>query len=74
MLKLEQRQQLTTFIFDSSQYLENKVLGAGCTIKFKGKQLPNLAQMLTRIKWHPITTKIPRRIGIYIAVLNIQTV
>ena len=71
-LKLEQRQQLTTF--DFSLYLENKVLGAGCTIKFKGKQFPNLKQMLTRIKWHPITTKIPRRIGIDIAVLNIQTV
>ena len=69
---MEQREQLTTF--DSSLYLENKVLGAGCTIKFKGKQLPNPAQMLTRKKYHPITTKIPRRIGIDIAVLNIQTV
>ena len=69
---MEQREQLTAF--DSSLYLENKVHGAGCAIKFKGKQLPNLAQMLTRIKWYPITTKIPRRIGIDIAVLNIQTV
>ena len=69
---MEQREQLTAF--DSSLYLENKVHGADCTIKFKGKQLPNLAQMLTRKKYHPITTKIPRRIGIDIAVLNIQTV
>ena len=69
---MEQREQLTAF--DSSLYLENKVLGTGCTIKFKGKQLPNLAQMQIRKKWHPITTKIPRRIEIDIAVLNIQTV
>ena len=45
---MEQREQLTAF--DSSLYLENKVHGADCTIKFKGKQLPNLAQMLTRKK------------------------
>ena len=45
---MEQQEQLTAF--DSSLYLENKVHGAGCTIKFKGKQLPNLAQMLTRKK------------------------
>ena len=69
---MEQREQLTAF--DSSQYLENKVLGTGCTIEFKGKQLPNLEQKLTRKKQHPITSKIPRRIGIDIAVLNIQTV